>query len=235
MGESARWRFIEDADEHGRRFASYQEMAKNKLYFQLCAKYTMFPSFYEKTHMYHPVEVTYKIGQLGKTSYNLIDEARSVITGELLHSAVHVQVTVDKETRRPAMLPDWFKAKYEKHIHGISWKYSPKEKPSEKMYSFPYRVVWSDTDYYYHVNQSSYIRFCLDAIAEAGMEGRLKDINRDIGQVKVKEMRMLYAAETKPHEELNIHVWQDDVNLKTVHCEIEKESKPKYHFSVDFY
>lgn len=237
-GEAARIAFYQETDSNGRSFANLKNLFKDRLIFQLFAKYSIKPEFYSKEHMYHPIDVTYQLNHLGNSSYNMLDIARSIKTGHVIHEGLIVQVAVNRQTRKAMALPHWYKEKFGRLTKGEMWAYTTPVKPL-KTFVNPYRVVWSDTDYYYHVNQASYIRIAMDTIAEAGVKNQFANLEGDPGRLKVKEMRMLYAAETKPHNTLVIHVWRDENHRKIIHCQIEKDDNPDgqsvFYMSTEYY
>ena len=46
-------------------------------------------------------------------------------------------------------------------------------------------------------------------------------------------MTMLYAAETKPGDQLDIYVWEDKLINRRLHCQLEKDGQLVYNRAID--
>ena len=48
-------------------------------------------------------------------------------------------------------------------------------------------------------------------------------------------MTMLYAAETKPGDQLDIYVWEDKLINRRLHCQLEKDGQLVYNTAIDYF
>ena len=92
-------------------------------------------------------------------------------------------VFVDKKTRKPAPIPEYFRSINDPMVQ--SEKMEALAKP-EITHIAKYRVVWSDADPYQHTNQGAFIRICMDGIVEVGMRRVLTTLTGNIGRYWVK-------------------------------------------------
>ena len=98
------------------------------------------------------------------------------------------------------------------------------------------RVRWNDTDGYKHTNYLSYIKFCFDAAQDAVVSGKYSGFAGDILRYGVKEVEMVYKAETLANEVLTIVSWQDDANPYKIHFSVHKvDGKVAYQSRMEFY
>ena len=135
-------------------------------------------------------------------------KAVSSVTGELLLEQVDFLVVVDEKSRRPVQIPQ--------QMMDITENFHPARVPVEKIlplekpnqtHIVKYVPKWSNTDYYFHTNQAQYLKYVHDAAADLVKEGKLKVFTDDIAKYRIKEMITQYQGETRPNEELDIHVW----------------------------
>ena len=211
----------------GRIYHSY-------LIFAIAASYDILPAFYEKTHLYNPVVSTDKMVNFGKTSFQHLCTATSEKTGQLLHQSILQIVLVDKETRRPVALPDFLKDHFKAFDTTQPFeRVAPMETP-ELTHTRQYTVRWSDTDYYMHLNQASYVRICFDALVEVSRAGCFSALEGDIGKYWVKNYKCYYQNESTPGDVLDIHMWENPVDPMVVHAIAEKEGKSIFQSSFQF-
>lgn len=235
--ETARFAFFNNFDKHGREFAAWKNLfSETKLPIHMGSKYTIYPDFYSIDHVGSPVIVTYRLGPIGTSSYVLYDETKSVKTGKILHAITHRQVHLDANLRKPAPLPQWYIDKFADRVGtDKGWRFGDPPTIPEKAFVHVQKPVWGDVDIFKHVNHASYIKFSMDAIAQGSHEGRIGHLQGHQGDMKVKSMEMLYAAETMAEEELAVNVWLDDHGNQTLHCQINKQDQPVYFCNLQIY
>ena len=96
-------------------------------------------------------------------------------------------------------------------------------------------VAHSDTDHLKHLNHSHYLRFCMDAAAEAVETGALKNFTGDLFEYKLKDADLLYQAECHAGDKLDIYLWEDETNRHQLHFQIKKNTQDVHFSSVTFY
>ena len=89
---------------------------------------------------------------------------------------------MSKSTRRPALIPDWWKSRYSSAVvDNERLIVTAEEVPSTvATSSYDMKVPWSEMDPYGHTNYQSYVRFCFDAAADAVNAGRYATFDGDI-------------------------------------------------------
>ena len=121
-------------------------------------------------------------------------------------------------------------------------RYKPAEIPQET-FQYSYTCQWSDTDVFGHMNQSHYVRICLDATANAVLDSKSEwaDIFRmligveDPAMAHIESLQMLYTAETRPNEELLISCWPDEnQDKRRIHFSVSSKKGPKYFLQLQF-
>ena len=209
-------------------------MEVDRLIFVLMTSYDINPAFYGKEHMYNPLNTRIQFANIGRTSYQLLTSTTSAQTGQLLHESVCHTVVVDRESRRPVPLPDYFVD----HFRDTAIKV-----PTERVVSLSrpvnsdlvhYTVRWSDTDLYFHINQANYVKICFDAMVEVSREGKFKSFNGDLAKYWVKHFTCLYISEAKPGDILDIYSWEDNTNAMNVHAKAERAGQPIFQCSFWF-
>ena len=102
-------------------------------------------------------------------------------------------------------------------------------------FRYSVRVAHSDTDFFGHLNHSHYLRFCMDAAAEAAKAGALNNFTGDMFEYKLSDADLLYQAECHAGDELNIHLWEDETNRHQLHFQIKKNAQDVHFSSVTFH
>ena len=97
------------------------------------------------------------------------------------------------------------------------------------------RVAHSDTDSGSHVNQSHYLRFCMDAAAEAAKTGALDHFSGDLFGYKLQDADLLFQAECHAGDELNVYLWEDEIKRNRLHFQIRKKTRDVLFSTVTFY
>ena len=202
----------------------------------LASQYTFTPAFYDtRRHLYNPVCVNVQLAKAGRSSYQLYEEtaAKSGQEEVQLHTSSISYVTADTATGRPCDLPASFRDLFtgpERDIGKV-----PYVTPPNFATVLPYTCQWSHSDMQYHINQSQYIKFALDAAGILGKTGELSHLTGEIGQWKVKRCTSLFLAETLPGQTLNIHIWEDKDNPWILHAHMERKGKAVYQAMLEYY
>ena len=97
------------------------------------------------------------------------------------------------------------------------------------------RPSHSDTDCLYQVNQSAYVRFCLDAAAAMVHGGHLWNFEGDLFAYRVRQVEVLYQKEALPGDELDVNCWEDTAVTDTLHFQITRSDMDVLYCKISFY
>jgi acyl-CoA thioesterase FadM len=134
---------------------------------------------------------------------------------------------VSKQTRKPMPIPDWWKEKYGSSAVGnerlvIQAEQIPSD-PAVNLARYEMKIPWNEMDGYGHTNYLSYIKFCFDAAADAVAKNAYSAFSGDILRYNVKTIQLLFKAESRPNDMLEVVSWQSPTNPYQLHFTIQKE------------
>lgn len=209
---------------------------ENILVFLVTANYTIYDSYYEEEHYYGAVRVHVFLAGVGNSSISLGQRIYSP-SGKLLATNTVKLVRVDKINRRPVPLP----LENKHYLQGRKQSTSDihymqqLEKPGG-LIPVKRTVMWSNIDIYQHSNHSAYIKYCMDAIMVTSSRPEyFSQLPRDIAQLRMRAMQMVYLGETSAGDTLDIYVWTEPSDdLVKVNCIVEKDDRAVFHFHADF-
>ncbi|XP_060589766.1 uncharacterized protein LOC132744969 isoform X3 [Ruditapes philippinarum] len=147
-------------------------------------------------------------------------------------------VAADVNTRRPVPLPDYFFKDIESHFSHIKPQTMDKADipiiPSNA-YQLNIRVLYSDCDDNYHVNQATYLKWCSDAASEGAENGYFSYFKNFIELYPVKDMKIYYSGEGLVKDELVVHVWECKKDASCLEFAILKQENVIFHMGMTFY
>ncbi|GFN89724.1 hypothetical protein PoB_001623000 [Plakobranchus ocellatus] len=216
----------------------------NEFYvFASCSEFVMSRALYETTVPKGLLDIKFVLGHVGNCTVSLVTEFYACVEIGSPHRSfraaplwtnTHQFVTVDKNTRKPAQLHDWFQDKYKGKgamERGLTVK--PFDRPAVT-YAHPTVVQWTDTDHYNHTSWSSYVRWATDALHAAlllqnksysphkpnaamskssqsdTVNVALCGISKEIVVRGLRKMQVIYLRECLEGEHLETHVWQEE-------------------------
>ena len=145
-------------------------------------------------------------------------------------------VVVDKTTRTPTAIPDWWRERYASAVvENERLVVKTRDVPAAGTHKYALRVLWSDTDRYRHTNYQSYVRFCLDAAMDAVDKRFYVGFSEDILRYDVKTLECLYAGESVAGEEVVVETWQDVAQPLTLLFSISNATKMLFQCSMEFH
>ncbi|XP_060589768.1 uncharacterized protein LOC132744969 isoform X5 [Ruditapes philippinarum] len=178
------------------------------------------------------------LSHAGKTSYTTNMDWYDSCDNTKIGSFITKIITADVNTRRPVPLPDYFFKDIESHFTHIKPQTMDKVDipiiPSNA-YSFNVRVLYSDCDDNYHVNQATYLKWCSDAVSEGAGNGYFSFFNKHIELYPLMEMTMYYCGEGLVKDELVVHVWECKEDASCLEFAIKKQSHVIFHMGMTFY
>lgn len=220
-------------DDTGRTFRDYAEMTSDRLTFLVTSCFDIELDLYNPTKPKSPLDVKVQGGYVGGSSLNSI---ATVLTeeGQQLLSNVNQVVSVDKSSRRPLPLPDWWKVKYGEAGKSFSaLKFHKYEKP-DGVSPFKIHVVRSDIDGNQHTNWSCYVRFALDGLYHNVKHKLIKHFD-DVERRGLKRMELLYSGESFDDDVLDVFVWADVDDHNKICVHIEKLSQFLFQGTFTFH
>ena len=161
-----------------------------------------------------PLKFQLSVSQIGNTSFTYIVEMFDQCTGVRYGRCLSKVVYVDAKTRRPVGLP-------EKLIRGAkayieSRKIIPQNVEKMGLFNVPksalpyeLKVLHSDCDRNLHVNQSTYIRWCSDALCNHLSEsGYLGSSENNVNErLQLKELAVQYIGEALVNDNIIVYTW----------------------------
>ncbi|KAK0048207.1 hypothetical protein Bpfe_022467 [Biomphalaria pfeifferi] len=125
-----------------------------------------------------PLHIKTSFGGMGSTSLQTRLQMFTQHSLEPVISLIVKMVTVDKVTKRPMALPDWYRKKLEgKEDIMPDFKFTGFKRPL-KTYVRKVQIVWSNTDSNNHTNFSSYVQFGLDTLCLALLQKDLSSCQK---------------------------------------------------------
>ena len=176
-----------------------------------------------------------ELGYIGKSSLNTRAQLVDRNTGRVFAENINQVVSVDKESRTPLPLPDWWVEKYR------SWQSADGSKlivplmdTHSTAHRYRVRVTWSNTDYYGHTNYVAYLRFCYDAVMDAMQHGLLTNFQGDIDDYETKKTTMNYQHECRAGDDIDVSLWPED-DPYIVHFSIHKGDALLFQCTLEFH
>lgn len=226
----------EDPD---RGVTSYLDMAKmpNKLIFIRVINMTIEKDFHRLQHSNRRLlSIRIHLSHVGNTSWNTISVLKDGNSGKVLATSRRKTVIINKVTRKPQPLPNWWKRKYAPTVVDSQELVVPSlEVPSENTYRYILTVTRKDTDLNKHVSNASYVKFCFDAATEAIRNNFYVGFHGDILSYGVEALRMSFVKEARAGDSLTVITWQDTHNPKILHFSFEKADEIIYQNSMGFF
>ncbi|KAJ8308216.1 hypothetical protein KUTeg_013090 [Tegillarca granosa] len=220
MVGSARWYSHHyPLDESGRTFRDYAEMTSDRLTFMVTSEFIMTKKMYDHSIPKSPLCVKVQGGYIGNTSMNSIATVTTATSEiELIRNTNQI-VSINKSTRRPSPLPDWWKEKYTESAKNHKSLKIDKFEKADNAGFYQNKVAWSDTDRNLHTNFSTYVRFCIDAAHHCAKEGTLKHFEENLKN-GINVVQLHFYQESNEGDMLDVYCWEDPSNSKKIYFDI---------------
>ncbi|XP_046381889.2 uncharacterized protein LOC124152876 [Haliotis rufescens] len=235
--ESGRALSFNPIPHDNRSYLDFHRLYDHYLAFIASARLEIQPEMYGYSVTKSPLRLNKELLYHGSSSTNLETRVTQSKTGLLLASCQQQTVSVSKENRRPAALPDWWKEKYSKiNMTGSALRMEPSPRPSQsEISSYSLTVQPSDTDTYFHVNWTGYLKFCLEAFALFKYE---KDKSANVLELyrPVKVAELSYVKECSLGDTLRVDFWSEPTSNDKLNFEItNSEDKVVLYCSVEYF
>lgn len=194
------------------------------------------PKLHKTIGVNTPIVFDFKVQilDIGKTSL-LVSTKLSNGEGEILGENLYKYVYVNRITRRPKPLPDWWMEKMSPYkTVGFKGGMAKTPVPVLPDGAFQYKVKMrhSDTDKNGHVNNSIYIRLCIDCGTKAAIKGYFRRFNSDMCHYSVLNIDAQYLGESNVNDELVVYTWQDALDDCVLHFLVYVEEKLVFYTSM---
>ncbi|XP_067686560.1 uncharacterized protein [Haliotis asinina] len=206
----------------GRTMFDFEQLFSDTMSFVASSEVVSEKAAYDTSVPKSPLDVLYQLGYVGKSSLSTVASIVVPSTGETILRIINQLVVVDKTSRRPKPLPEWWRKKY----GGIAILKEPLivprlQRPTEAV-QYRENVVWFDTDDYKHTNYTVYVHYCVNALHYAIEKGCMGAVTKDVVKCGIKSSRNTYIGESLENDELTVWVWASDQVDRTVHFDVQK-------------
>lgn len=209
----------------------------NTLAFLVSQHYHYMPAFYNKANYFRPIHNITEITSVGKSSFLYKHTNVSQATGELLHEARSQLVLVDKSTRRPVSLPEWFGQRFRQTTMGSKAlpmnHFKVLTKPSTGAVQRVTEVQPSHADAYQHTNHAAYVKLCHDVGSLIAKDGKLIHLQDDLAFFRLKNLSCFNQGETNPGDLVDITMWES--GERKLSFIAEKDKSEVYQCVMEFY
>ena len=238
QGHLRLWRALFTLD-YAREFAfdeglfDYREVERTHMTYVRClnieAQASLLETHEENQHAFkYPFTIDLSLTHIGRTSLRLDHEVKDM-KGNLMMNSALTYVFVDNISNHVSHAPKWWATKY-KPLMSENEKPFKVEIPEKFFGSFKYELVVSptDIDYYGHVNNTAYHKFCTNAGMTAANKGLLGNILPHVIDTKAKKIESEYITDSVAGEKLIVHVNTDNVEQITYFLIVKDDNEPVF-------
>lgn len=186
------------------------------------------PSLYQDINIqsqFNP-KIVFSYQDIGRTSLNIKLNLYKEGSDEVYATNIRKLINVSMKTKK-AVLNNPLYLEQAERINSVrssyKWFVFPTEIPRD-VFTMTIRSHYSDTDYLGHVNNCSYIRFCLDCCACAAQANFFVHFKADFCY-PVLDVDIQYLGESFANETLEISIWQSTKDICDVYCIIQRRKR----------
>ncbi|KAL5004568.1 hypothetical protein ScPMuIL_018024 [Solemya velum] len=220
-------------DEDGHTFRDYAAITDNRLTFLSSCEFTMNRELYDHRVPKSSLRVRLESAYVGTSSANTKAVIISSVDQKILFTNVNQVVSIDRSTRKPMPLPEWWRNKYSEFSKGHASLIFPKFEKKPNAACYQVKVAWSDTDFNNHTNWTSYLRFAVDGGHHCSDEGFLPNFEKNY-KVGIKNIQIRYAGESHEGDILDVYVWQDDEKSELLYVDIHRGKESIFQTTIEF-
>ncbi|XP_069119555.1 uncharacterized protein [Argopecten irradians] len=234
MGSGRFFAYSYPLDQSGRTFRDFSKMTDDRMTFMVSSEIVFHKELYDFSIKKTPVRMHVIGGYIGSSSLNTITKMFDSTENVLLSSNVTQVVSIDRATRRPKPLPDWWREKYaESAKQHVSLKFDKLERP-ENAGVYICHVAWSDTDAYCHTNWASYARFVVDAAHHSSRKGDIKHFDENLAR-GLHKIQLYYCGESFMDDTLTVYSWEDPEDSTVLYFDVCKDHKSIFQCRFYFF
>ena len=175
----------------------------------------MSPEFYSTASITSPWSLKVRLAHIGNSSCRMEHVTVCQKTGVVFYRGVLQVVRVDLTRRRPVPIPrpgdaPFTKSQVNASSPPVKIDISDDRLDSNRVFRMSTKAVSSETDESQHINQSTYIKYCMDCASLAAMQGGiLKGFKRDMAYYNLKTFRVEYVGELVAGNDVEVSCWED--------------------------
>ena len=170
-------------------------------------KFVFSKTFYQNSNLHYPM--VYAVNQGNRQEKSFFQNIRlyEKASAQKLVTAQYQFIYINKITRKPVPIPDWsvtlnFPRSSERfRIHVAA-------KP-DSCFTSRRKVQFSDYDKRNHVSSTSYIRWMIDAAAEAASKGTFSSFRKNLDHC-AEVLEILYRKECHVGDNVCVYVWEEE-------------------------
>ena len=225
------------SDNTGETHFEYDKLTSDRFTFMGSVKSSIAPSYYSIPDMPRlpSLRGSVCLGYIGTSSFNAIATLNCADTGEVYVRNVDQVVSVDKSTRKPMPLPEWWRTKYAPMVVGNEPLVLPRFSTPKTVHRYECRVPWSDVDIYRHTNFSAYIRYCSDCATDGVYTGAYPSFTDTLSKYYIKGTSISFYNESKANDTLQISSWEDKDTKYLLRFKGTCRGKNVFESTIEFY
>ncbi|KAK2193487.1 hypothetical protein NP493_12g07000 [Ridgeia piscesae] len=237
MTKARMFAFHMPSKDTGDTFLQYDKLTADRFTFMASVKTTVSRSYYDIPEL--PVSPSMRVslclGYIGTSSLSTAANLNCEETGEVFVHNVNQVVSVDKTTRKPTPLPDWWRTKYASAVVGNERLVIPRFSQPDKVHMYECKIPWSDVDMYRHTNYVAYIRYSIDCAMDGILTGAYSNFTNTQSQYLIKDTNIAFYNESVPNDVLQVASWEDKDNPYILRFDGTKDGKTIFQNSIEFY
>ena len=225
------------SDNTGEIYLEFDKLAADRYTFMGSVKSSIAHSYYSIPDLTRvpSLRASVCIGYVGTSSFATISTLNCADTGEVYVRNVDQIVSVDKSTRKPMPLPEWWRKKYAPLVVGNKPLILQPLSQPETMHLYECRVPWSDIDAYRHTNFAAYIRYCSDCATDGVYNGAYPSFTDTLSKYYIKDTSISFYNESNANDTLQISSWEEKDKKYILRFKGTCNEKNVFQSSIEFY
>ena len=193
----------------------------------------IFPEFYKHWRTNDNLLIKCQLHSVGTKSFNLQFDIHHETDTTMLCRNIRSVVVCDIKMKPHPIPKESLNYLKSVALHAERYFIPPAFKTkSNDSYETSAIVRPSDLDHYYHVNQSNYLEFMLDAAVSAARSGAYTSLKQDIAFASVDHIIMDYERELCLDENVKIETWEDNEHPMKLCFQMSTSSKLAFKGSI---
>ena len=221
----------------GDTFLQYDKLTADRYTFMASVNSTVSRGYYDipKKVIDPTLRISLCLRYIGTSSLSTAANLNCEATGEVFVNNVNQLVSVDKTTRKPTPLPDWWRTKFAPLVIGNEKLVISQFSQPQKIHTYECRVPWSDVDLYRHTSYVSYIRYCIDCAMDGVFNGAYSNFTNTLSQYLIKGTNIAFYNETVANDVIQVASWEDKDNPYILKFDGTKDGKTIFQNSIEFH
>ena len=180
------------------------------------------------------------LSHVGKSSFAVTQFMYDHKTGRKLMSATTKLVFIDKKTRKPSRLPDWYIEKARRFLTGNNELNQSLEKVAsvtvpKHCFSYEVKALQSHCDLNFHVNQSEFLKWCTDVGALVSESETYRYFKKGLGTYAIQNIYSQYLGEAVMDETILVNTWDDIEDERKLHFTMSKDGRQIFQAELKYF